>query len=286
MLSLIEAPEIAVPFFHNLQHFRKHRDVFVDLSRVIRLTPDAVALLLSIVKKLGQSGHVHVSGNYPQDPVAMATIRESGFDQYLRSSLQKTAKSRGAIVQRDFLRGAKQAEGRFAQELIDFAIKSGQADVISLKATYGHLVDCMTNTHEHAGQSAGSEQWWASAFHDVQRNCHCFTFVDMGVGIVESIELNLRLKIFNLLGVRRPTILRKLLAKEIPSSTGLSYRGRGLPSIQSSMKAGAINRLVIVTNNVYADVHADRFVQLPFELKGLLLYWEVDHERSRKSDQP
>jgi hypothetical protein len=160
VLSLVEAPEVSIQFFHELQSFLKRRDVFVDLSQVTRITPDAIALLLSIVKKIGQH-QVHVSGNYPQNMAAMATIRESGFDQYLRSSLPHTNTPRGAIMQRDFLFGARQAEGRFAQKLVDFATKRSGVSGVSLKATYGHLLDCMTNTHEHAGSTAGVERWWA-----------------------------------------------------------------------------------------------------------------------------
>ncbi len=78
----------------------------------------------------------------------------------------------------------------------------------------------------------------------------------------------------------RPRILRALLEGKIPSSTGQPYRGRGLPSIYRSCLDGKIQRLIIVTNDVRADATLGSFSSLPAELQGVLLYWEVPHERS------
>ena len=278
LLSLVEAPDLSIKFYHDLQKFNKQRDVFVDLARVTKITPDAIALLLSIVIRIGRVQGVQISGNYPDASSATETIRESGFDQYLRSSLPTPRALRGAIVKRDFLVDAKRAEGYQAQKLIDFAAKDG-GGLLRLKAAYGHLLECMANTHEHAGRGLiGSESWWASVFKDTERQCDCLTFIDMGVGIFESIELNLRLRLFNLVGAFRPNILRDLLEGRIPSSTKVAYRGRGLPSIYDSVvKSRTTSRLMIITNDVYADVQGSRFVQLSHSLEGLLLYWEVPY---------
>jgi hypothetical protein len=135
----------------------------------------------------------------------------------------------------------------------------------------------MGNTHQHAGSFAGEKTWWASVFRDVRRSCDCFTFIDMGVGIFNSIELSARLRLYNVTGLLRPRILKELLEGKIPSSTGKSYRGRGLPSIYQSAMAGKIQRLVILTNEVYADTSRNDFRNLATELRGVLLYWEVAH---------
>jgi hypothetical protein len=65
----------------------KHRDLFVDLSGVRAITPDAIALLLATVKFLDQKRKVYVSGNYPEAEIATETIRMSGFNEYLRTSM-------------------------------------------------------------------------------------------------------------------------------------------------------------------------------------------------------
>jgi len=278
ILSLVEAPAEAVPFFVDLLTYKRNRDRFVDLSGVRRITPDAIALLLAIVKFLDQNYGINVSGNYPSDETAIEVIRESGFVEYLHTSMTKPANASGQIIRQDLSVDSKKANGQFAKRLIDFASDGLPAGKLRLKSCYGHLLECMGNTHQHAGSFPGEKTWWASVFRDKVRGCDCFTFVDMGVGIFNSVELSLRLKMYNLVGWLKPMILKKLLGGEIPSSTGKGYRGRGLPSILNSAKAGGLQRFVICTNDVYADTLADDFRSLPRELRGVVLYWEVSHE--------
>jgi hypothetical protein len=210
---------------------------------------------------------------------ATETIRESGFNDYLKTSMAPSTGKNGAIVRQDLLQQSKKADGELARKLIDFAEGSG-ANRLRLKIAYAHLVECMGNTHQHAGASPGDQTWWASVFRDARRGCDCFTFVDMGRGIFNSVELSTRLKVYNLTGFRRPQILQELLEGRIPSSTGKAYRGRGLPSIYRSCVDGKVKRLVVITDDVYADAERNDFRALSHDIKGVILYWEVPHERS------
>lgn len=284
VLSLVAAPDQSLEFFGRLQNFSAKRNIFVDLSDVVTITPDAIALLLSLVSRLTRLHGIVIRGNYPSNQRAMRTIRESGFDQYLKTSLPPAENLKGAIIKRDLLLQAKQADGEYARQLIDFCAKDDR-NHLRLKQSFSHLIECMGNTHQHAADHPGIESWWASAFQDQQRQCDCFTFVDMGVGIFNSIELSNRLKLYNLVSLFRPQVLRELLLGKIPSSTKLSYRGRGLPSIYGSCKSGAIGKLVIVTNDVYADVEEDRYVTLPSGFTGVVLYWEVAHDSGKGNVQ-
>jgi hypothetical protein len=281
ILSLVDSPDESASFFAKMLA-SKHRDLFVDLSDVRTITPDAIALLLATVKFLDQKRKVYVSGNYPEAEFATETIRMSGFNEYLRTSMPPSANVSGAIIRQDLSLNSKQANGIFARKLVDFATsnqsdESNRSNRLRLKMAYGHLLECMGNTHQHAGNVPGEKTWWASVFRDVRRRCDCFTFIDMGVGIFNSIELSVRLRLYNVTGLLRPRILKELLEGKIPSSTGKSYRGRGLPSIYQSAMAGKIQRLVILTNEVYADTSRDDFRNLATELRGVLLYWEVAH---------
>jgi hypothetical protein len=278
VLSLITAPDDSASFFRDLQGHIKHRNVFVDLSNVEVITPDAIALLLAVVKILGDKRRLLVSGNYPDEPMATETILESGFTEYLRTSMPPGPR-RGAIVRQDLYESSTLADGDYARRLIDFAAKNS-SDRLRLKIAYGHLLECMGNTHQHAGRRPGEKTWWASVFRDGRRQCDCFTFVDMGIGIFNSVELSMRLKLLSFTGWGRPKVLKELLEGNIPSSTGKAYRGRGLPSIFRSCAEGKFHRLVILTNDVYADAERNDFRSLRHDIKGVVLYWEVNHERS------
>jgi len=173
------------------------------------------------------------------------------------------------------------AEPDRAKRLVDFAA-SNPVDRQRLKLTYGHLMECMANTHEHAGARPGEKMWWASVFKDTRRSCDCFTFIDMGVGIFHSQELGIRLLVSKITG-SRPDILHELLLGKIRSSTDKNYRGRGLPGLHDECIAGRIARLTIGTNDVIADVANGKYSTLPKGLRGVLLYWEVPHESSAET---
>ncbi len=279
VLSIVNSPQDTAAFFRRLQSHTLHRDVYVDLSAVTSITPDAVALLLSIVDLLGKQRGLAVSGNYPANDSASQTICQSGFDEFVRTSRPKSSSTSGHIVKRDLSQSSTRADGYYASKLINFAAKGGSSS-LRLKVPYGILLECMGNTHQHAGECPGDERWYASVFRDNIRQCDCFTFVDMGVGIFNSLELTARLRMYNVTGWGRPKILRELLDGKIRSSTRKSYRGRGLPSIYRACIDEKIRRLVLVTNDVYADVEAAEFRDLSADLKGVVLYWEVPHERS------
>lgn len=274
--SLVDEPHLSISFFRSLQNHIRRRDIFVDLSEVKVITPDAIALLLACVRQLSDRG-ISVRGNYPSEPEAVEAIRESGFHDYLKTSMAPSGGKRGAIVRQDLLQQSRQADGQYARKLVDFAEKDG-GDRLRLKLAYGHLIECMGNTHQHASSRPGEQMWWASVFRDSRRQRDCFTFVDMGMGIFNSAELSLRLRLYKLTGFRREQILKDLLNGKIPSSTGKAYRGRGLPSIYRSCADGKIRRFVIVTNDVYADAERGAFLPLSDEIKGVVLYWEVPHE--------
>jgi hypothetical protein len=138
--------------------------------------------------------------------------------------------------------------------------------------SYGTLIECMMNTHQHAaGDSGGKERWWLTAFYEEASGRAFFTFVDLGVGIFDSLKLAPYKAFFR----SNISLLRDILQGKIASSTGLKYRGKGLPKINKFLQRDQIRDLVIVSGNVYANVSEDRFetVDPPFE--GTLLNWEM-----------
>jgi hypothetical protein len=183
--SLINNPDRCASVLHNLLDPWSNK-IFFDMEGVTKLTPDAILLLSASIRNLSGRG-IFVQGNYPLDPLANEAIRQSGFDDYFNKHARQQPHSRGQMVCEDRLDvDSKRAEAKLAKKLIDFA-SDQQGVPPRLQCVYGHLVDCMTNTHEHAAIDPGTERWWASVFVDKDRGCDCFTFLDLGVGIFESI---------------------------------------------------------------------------------------------------
>src|SRR5207249_4368117 len=104
-----------------------------------------------------------------------------------------------------------------------------------------------------------------------------FTFIDQGIGIFRSQGLFFRIRLASkVLFQERTHVLRELLLRHIPSSSGVPYRGYGLPGIYEACIARRIRNLVIVSNDVYANVEKEDFRPLKNSFDGTILYWEVE----------
>jgi len=70
-------------------------------------------------------------------------------------------------------------------------------------------------------------------------------------------------------------ILKEILLGNVRSRTRLSYRGKGIPGIFKAFKRGQLRNLIIVTNDVYANVGEERFETLNIGFEGTFFYWEI-----------
>jgi hypothetical protein len=138
----------------------------------------------------------------------------------------------------------------------------------------------MSNTHNHAAgkerKDAVRQTWYSTVYADVSRSRACYTFLDTGVGIFKSIRLRGLKRFFKAIGVsNNAEILEQILEGRVGSSTGVPYRGKGLPSIYALLKRGSIKELVIIANSVYANVSKGDYRVLEIGFPGTLLYWET-----------
>jgi hypothetical protein len=103
-----------------------------------------------------------------------------------------------------------------------------------------------------------------------------FSFIDNGIGILESIKLKGWYKFFNFAGfVNNADVLKEILHGKVGSRTGNLHRGKGLPTIYKQCEIGEIQNLVIITNDVYANVSNNDFQMMPYKFQGTFLYWEI-----------
>jgi hypothetical protein len=71
-------------------------------------------------------------------------------------------------------------------------------------------------------------------------------------------------------------VLETAFRNGIKSRTGLSWRGKGLPTIFEMYEDKIIKRLVVITNNVYLDFDNNIKMILPCGFNGTYYYWELD----------
>jgi hypothetical protein len=268
--SLVDNPEEAIAFLNGLRSRADRYNLTLDLASVNKLTTDGIAVLIATLRQL----HTYIRGNLPKDAAAQNMLVGSGFFAHVNKMQKLPAVSHGQISQQE----SKKVQPDLAKKLIHFGTRVLGSEQ-KCTAAYSVLIESMSNTHNHAApkRPGDPESWWATVFADAARKRVCFTFVDTGVGIFRSVKLSKVRKIYKLLGIRDDSdILREMLHGKIESSTGFTYRGKGLPNIYKMSAAGRIKSLVIVANDVYCNVPASEYRMLKNSFYGTVLYWEIE----------
>lgn len=270
---MVRYPVEAIGFLGSLHFYASRYNLTLDLSGVTYLTTDAVAALVATLVPFSRIP-VFVRGSLPKDAEAQSLLVGSGFFDHFRSVQPLPAKFSGQMQREK----SRRVQPDIARDLIHWGIKSISGVEGKCTPAYRVLIECMLNTHNHAAkEGAKRETWWATVYGDQARGRVCFTFVDAGVGIFRSLRLRKLQTLYRRLGFKTDAaILRDMLLGRVESSTGISYRGKGLPSIYKLSQLGKIKSLVIIANDVYADVGAGRYETLGVAFRGTLLYWEIE----------
>jgi hypothetical protein len=271
--SIIHNPTRTINFLAEFRYKARYNNLMLDLRGVTQITVDAITALIAEIVALGKARLVN--GTYPDDSQCRDLLIQSGLFDYVKSRHALPKVQKGRV----FRRKSKLVEGTTAKELIRIGSEAAYGSPRKCQAAYSALVECMSNTHNHAtGKSAtaGAQTWYSAVFGDKVGNRICYAFLDTGVGIFRSVRYNGLRRAYRQIvkGEDDRHILRDILNGLVASRTGLPFRGKGLPGIYRSLQAGRIKSLIIVANDVYADVANDDFRVLKTQFPGTLLYWE------------
>ena len=206
----------------------KKKFVQMDMSEVEALTPDGMAVFTAQIARLPA---IKISGNEPKNPELQDVFIRSGFYKYVTKTTRNLAgrTDRGLIRTQD----SDVVEPETAARLVKFAENSLGMHSSRYKAAYRALIECMSNTRQHARDqilTTRHENWWATVYCRQADNRACFTFIDWGVGIVTSLKLKGMQRLLR--GLSHAKILQKVLGGRIASRTGDVFRGKGLPGIK------------------------------------------------------
>lgn len=271
--SFINNPQEVLEFFHCIQKFLKNKiSVLLDFENVEIITPDVLALLMAKFSNKEFTYGTKAWINKPLNQELSNLLFESGFYNLLGEKKEKSVHG---------LLSTKK------NTIVDTEV-AVSARKLAAQRTYGHdrkiqplyrtLIECMANTKKHASgnQINMSETWWLSVYNKPGTTITTFTFCDTGVGIFKSSKLATFTKLAIKLGISKHSdILLKIIEGKMESSTGLHYRGKGLPKIYSDYKNNELKRLFIASNNVFADFDNGTFIDLKKQLNGTFLYWEI-----------
>lgn len=289
IFSMVQNPQEVTQFIDKLENnlAKRQHQVIIDFHKVQVITSDALCVLLATV---ANKRHRHKRDLPVLDGADNPTIRKfidgSGFGAFIADWESEHSAIAGRFVGDQMLGGihGKLVESRLACELVHFATERLYESPRPHPASYGRLIEAMSNTLRHAHgdeqerevEEGKRETWWASVYYDELSNTAQFSIVDNGVGIFKSLgALTMKYAFRNLRPLSQHQLLEKILEGRGISRTGGAGRGNGIRGIKNDFDRGLIHNATVVSNAAYGNLGMSRFEKLKRLYQGTFIYWEV-----------
>lgn len=286
--SLIGNPKKFVSFINELEdRFEQKHEVYIEMKDIVNISIDAISVLLSCLAKFKENG-LYFEGSFPKDHKCKNKIIESGFFDYVGQTYENMVENNGVR-----LRGKQDAI--ITHGSLD-VLQDLSADVILEANSYIHgekrrnfgvqstLIELMTNTGEHAsGSTKTKKEWWMSIEKTDNPKTVRFSFIDYGIGIFNSLHKKGWLQMIRnkLSNQSNADCLREIFARKLhKTSTGESFRGKGLPEIKENLDNNSFSNLKVLSNDVFADVAAGQYSNLDYHFNGTFFYFELTKENN------
>ena len=275
--------EEMIRFFNEVgRAFKLRERVHIDLSQVTSLSSDALTVLLSKLHDPRFRKKMRCAYTPPVDPALRQVLQHSGFYKFVRGRKpDNDAQDKGSTVWEWEKESGKKVQPDVALDLTKLAARNLNRPYNEIRSAYRTIVELMGNTHEHASSELTSvETWWVTVYCEPAGSRVAFTFVDNGVGIFESYgvrrykKASLATKVRQLRG--NQFVLSDLLQGLVESGVGDSGRGNGLPYLKKDCDAGRISNVIIISNDVWANLADSHFVKLKRPFRGTFIYWELE----------
>lgn len=258
------------------RNFLKGHQVEFDLSSIEELTPETIALFLACFLDKNFKRGLNARGNVPRKKELTAIFAESGFFNHVKSTANISGGADNILLNKIT---KFKVENEAAREACKKAVKNTFNNDMKFRPVYEILIECMANTRNHADISGveGKYNWWLFGYNDTKSKISTFTFLDLGIGIFNSLPVKSFLRdISNKLRfTSNASLVGKLLGGEITSKTGLKERGLGLPLIFDHSKNPFIRNFRIISNDVHANLETGINQKLNYNFAGTFLYWEL-----------
>jgi hypothetical protein len=297
--SFIHHPEEFLKFLHELGgHFKRGHKVKIDFRATTFITGDAFTVLLS--KLYDKRFCPHLEKVWLLQPNKTSLVRVIWDNSGMAKQLSIQPKVLNSIEQLGNIINvsSKEAIAERTSEMVELAMEKLFGKPQYCLAVQTIFVELMDNTTAHAAppEAKQREMWWTSVYYDKERQTLCYSFVDNGLGILETAQTKQGFSwsdgsfygdytLFGKeFGTERSKILQDIFARKTrknPSRTGDSYRGHGLNRIYKRSQSNDVSNLTVVTNDVHAKLAENEFRMMNTSFHGTFFYWEYsDGNRS------
>ncbi len=261
-----------IQFINDLKSLgQQGKHINIIMNDVVEIGEGAIAMLLSVINEIG-SNAVLVKGTKPKDPEVNKTLEKSGFFKYIATIISaENINTKNAIL--------RTGNNKTPNTEIAAEVRKSMETIWGVSARcprlFGGIFEMFRNSCDHAFKKNESVTWHLGLSHFEETNLVKFSFVDNGKGIIKTFASGL-LKSFINLFQDNTDILTTAFHDGIASRTGLSWRGKGLPTIFELSSDKIISNLVVITNDVYIAFDRNIIVTLPVSYSGTYYYWEMD----------
>ncbi|GAB2457511.1 hypothetical protein GCM10011375_06270 [Hymenobacter qilianensis] len=285
IFSLIQNPEGVLKYFREIGDvLSRRKSILLNLEDIEVLTSDAIAFLIAIIKDRRFNRGVKIEGLPPRNLKLFKMLASSGFYKFVKSKMSALEKS-DHILLHTVTRN--KVENRLAKQAAAQAVYHTFGDKRKFRPVYEILIECMANTNNHADTIyQGRYDWWLFVYNDEESKVSKFTFLDLGVGVFNSIPVKKFKDLVTLkdlaakLGLLQNIYLvDDLFNGRISSRTGLGERGQGFPLIYEHSKNDLLQNFYLVSNDVYTNLKTGDKKDLENLLPGTLLTWELHPEK-------
>lgn len=278
--SFVDNTDEILTYFNDCKTtLHKNKKIAIDISQIENLSSDAIALLVAAVHAKSFTGNYgKVEGNAPQNQALAKLFIESGFYRYVDADkrLKLASNTKENLLH-------KESNFNVQPDLAKNACQYGTTHVLNqnepFPVLFEMLIEAMSNTNNHADKiKKGTIKWWLYAYNAHDENKTCYTFIDLGVGIFDSLPVGRYKKLTNLIGfTHNADLVQDLLDGKIKSSEkqDRDIRGKGIPQIARNSASEYFGRAFIISNNVKINLKDRTTEKLSENFKGTMLYWEL-----------
>lgn len=273
VFSLRDNINETLKFINNLKTLNdSDKGIYLNMKSVEKISSGTIALLLSVIND-PTFEHITILGSKPKNKSARKVLELSGFYEHTDAVLEYDNESNSNTI---IEQGNKVVEPQNSAKIVRSAMKTITGKEQRNKRVQPLFIELMANSINHGFPNNGNKKWILSTSHYKHEKCVSFSFIDNGVGIINTLKLKFEDKIkFNIFK-GNDDLLLSAFDGNIGSRTGLPFRGKGLPYILKMQKENYISNLFILTNNVILDFQSNKFYTINESYSGTFYFFEVN----------
>jgi len=246
--------------------------IHLSLEKVNLISEGAISMLLSVISD-SEHKDIFFSGTKPDDITAKNILERSGFFRHMNGTVAKKNKiSKNKILKT----GTKDTHQRELTPEIHKAMETIWGTKARCPSLYGGIGEMMRNSCDHAFTENQSVMWHLGISHFEDIQTVQFSFVDNGRGIIKTYSQRTLFDKVARYFTNNAKMLETAFKDGIQSSTGLYWRGKGLPTIYEMYSDNVVKNLVVITNNIYLDFDKKIYKTIDINFSGTYYFWKID----------